>query len=100
MSCKKTPESPGSPSSLIGHNFLFSGQSEAGDSNASGTRSVSRSVRVNAQGLFSNYSTLLSSQLAALGSPRMEVLQRLKTFIYIYTNFRFQRVLRFAIEDV
>ena len=47
-SCKKTPESPGCSSLLIGQKF-FSGQSEAGISNASQTDLV----RVSAQGFFS-----------------------------------------------
>ena len=48
-SCKKTSESPDCSSSLIGQKTFFSGQSEAGNSNASGTGSV----RVSAQGLVS-----------------------------------------------
>ena len=48
-SCKKTSESPGCSSSLIGQKTIFSGQSEAGHSTASGTGSV----RVIAQGLVS-----------------------------------------------
>ena len=48
-SCRKTSELPGCSSSLIGQKIFFSGQSEAGNSNASGTGSV----RVSAQGLVS-----------------------------------------------
>ena len=49
MSCKETRESPGCFSLLIGQKKSFSGQSEAANSNASGTGSV----RVSAQGLVS-----------------------------------------------
>ena len=42
-------QSPGCSCSLIGHKNIFCGQSEAGNSNASGTGSV----RVSAQGLVS-----------------------------------------------
>ena len=71
-SCKKTRESPVSFSSLIGQKKIFSGQSEAGNSNASGTGSV----RVSAQGLVSilqkTFTTnILSTRLTAPGSPRM-----------------------------
>ena len=39
-SCEETSESPGCSSSLIGLKKFFSGRSEAGNSNASGTGSV------------------------------------------------------------
>ena len=39
-SCKKTSESPSCSSSLISQKKSFSGQSEAGNPNASGTGSV------------------------------------------------------------
>ena len=48
-SCKKASESPGCSSSVIGHKNSFCGQSEAGNSNASGTGSVT----VSAKGLVS-----------------------------------------------
>ena len=45
-SCKKTSESPGCASSLISQKKFFSRQSEAGNSNASGTGSVSSGARL------------------------------------------------------
>ena len=76
-SCKKTSESPGYSSSLIGHKNIFCGQSEAGNLNASGTGSV----RVTAQGLVSilqyTFTTdILSTRVTAPGSPRMHMLLR------------------------
>jgi len=50
--CKKTSESPGCSSSLIGQKN-FSGQSAAANSNASGTGSVRASAPTSFPGLFS-----------------------------------------------